>query len=286
MDAIMLAMKKRGIRFFSKVIFNHTDVKRFYSKVDFIPYMRSRRMNYDNVLLMAHGSSNAILTTTRNPNKPYNIYISETETHIFQNDFVFAISCLTALEFGQKCIDNGAITYLGYQVEIGPLFSSYSTSITNLPKRVSTALDTIIKHIFVQSLSVAFQEFLCNPISVSALKERFSYLVEREISELLTLNAGQIYTKYNIKICEQDYNNYIVALVLRVLSHLNEISSRLVCLGEENYISHSFIDYYLKEGQTPDEILECITHNEYYKKMNSTYQNIITKRISGGENNV
>ena len=279
-------MKKRGIRFFSKIKFNKTDVKRFYSKVDFLPYMCSRHPNNDNVLLMAHGSSNAILTTTINPNKPYNIYISETETHIFQNDFVFAVSCLTALEFGQKCVDNGAISYLGYQVEIGPLFSSYSTSITNLPKRVSTALDTIIKHIFVQSLSVAFQEFLCNPISVSTLKERFSYLIERGISELLTLNAEQIYSKYNIKICERDYNNYAVALVLRALSHLNEISSRLVCLGEENYISPTFVDYYFNNGKTTDEILECITHNEYYKKMNSTYQNIITKRISGGDNNV
>lgn len=282
----MLAMKKRGIRFFSKIQFNKTDVKRFYSKDDFLPYLSSRRANNDNVLLMAHGSSSAILTTTRNPNKPFNIYISETETHVFQNDFVFAVSCLTANEFGQKCIDNGAISYLGYQVEIGPLFSSDSTPITNLPKRVSTALDTIIKHIFVQSLSVAFQEFLCNPISVSTLRERFSYLIERGISELLILNAEQIYDKYNIKICERDYNNYVVALVLRVLSLLNEISLRLVCLGEENYISPTFVDYYFNNGKTLEEILECITNNEYYKKMNSTYQNIITKRISGGEINV
>lgn len=279
-------MKKRGIRFFSKIKFNKTDVKRFYSKGDFLPYMYSRRPNYDNVLLIAHGSPNAILTTTINPNKPYNIYMSETETHVFQNDFVLAVSCLTALEFGQKCVDNGAISYLGYQVEIGPLFSSYSTSITNLPKRVSTALDTIIKHIFVQSLSVAFQEFLCDPISVSTLKERFSYLLERGISELLTLNAEQIYSKYNIKIRERDYNNYVVALVLRALSHLNEISSRLVCLGEENYISPTFVHYYFNNGKTAKEILECITHNEYYKKMSSTYQSIITKRISGGESNV
>lgn len=282
----MLAMKKRGIRFFSKIKFNQTDVMRFYGKEGFIPYVRSRRLNYDNILLMAHGSSNAILTTNLNPHKPYDIYISEAETYAFKNDFVFAISCLTAREFGQKCVDDGAIAYLGYQVEIGPLFNSYSTSITNLPKRVSTALDTIIKHIFIQSLSIAFEEFLCNPISVSALKERFSYLVERDVSELLMVNVEQIYTKYNIKICERDYNNYLVALVLRVLSHLNEISSRLVCLGEENYISPTFIDHFFEKGKTVDEIFKSLTINEYYKKMNPTYQMMITNRISGGGNNV
>ena len=204
----------------------------YFEKVN--NYFTFKKINYDSDLTKSKklyesidykvNRDNLILNIMMWCNEPYKIYISKTETHVFQNDFVFAVSCLTAHEFGQKCIDNGAISYLGYQVELGPLFSSYSTSITNLPKRVSTALDTIIKHIFVQSLSVAFQEFLCNPISVSTLKELFSYLIERRISELLTLNAEQIYSKYNIKICERDYNNYVVALVLRVLSHLNEIS--------------------------------------------------------------
>ena len=282
----MLSMKKRGIRFFSKIEFKQTNVVRFYGKDRFIPFVSSRRQYNDNILLMAHGSSNAILTTTINPNKLYDIYISEKETHTFQNDFVFAISCLTAREFGQKCVDDGAIAYLGYQVEIGSLFYSYSTFITNLPKRVSNALDTIIKHIFVQSLSVAFEEFLCNPISVSTLKERFSYLVERNISELLTLNVDQIYTKHNIKIRKRDYNNYVVALVLRVLSNLNEISTRLVCLGEENYISPTFVDYYLKKGDTPDQIFSCLEHNEHYQKMNVNHKKKIIDRISGGENDV
>ena len=101
-----------------------------------------------------------------------------------------------------------------------------------------------------------------------------------------TLNIEQIHAKYNIKISERNYNNYIVTLVLRVLTDLNEISSRLVCLGEENYISATFVDYYLKNGKTKAEILKCIKLNEYYQKMSATCRMKIDERISEGGNNV
>lgn len=282
MDGIMLAMKKRGIRFFSKIKFNNTDVKRYYGKVEFLPFVRSRRDANDNILLMAHGGKHAILTTTINPSAAYDIYISSDETTAFRNDFVFAISCLTALEFGKKCVQNGAIAYLGYQVEIGSLFNSYSTSVTNLPKRVSNAIDIMIKRIFVQSLSKAYEEFLCHPISVNTLRERFSYLLERGIVEILSLTTDQIFEKFGIKIQEHHYKKYMITIVLRALSELKEISSRLVCIGEENYISPTFINHYYSSGFSKEQLLSIIETNQYYVKMNIQHQEMIRECILKG----
>ena len=198
---------------------------------------------------------------------------------MFQNDFVFAISCLTALEFGNKCVKEGAIAYLGYQVEIGNLFNCYTTSITNLPKRISEAVDLIMKRIFVDALSKSYGEFLSRPISVNTLKERFSYLIERNVVELLTMTIDDIYTKYGVKILENHYKKYLVAVVLKVLSELKEASAKLVCIGEENYISPTFVDHYFKAGFSKERQIEEIMSNHYYQSMSSKYQAKIIEKI-------
>lgn len=279
----MLVMKKRGIRFFSKIKFNNTQIKRYYGKKGFIPYVASRREKNDNILLMAHGWKDSILTTTTDPSRPYDIYISSEETSIFQNDFVFAISCLTALEFGGECVKNGAIAYLGYQVEIGRLFNCYTTSITNMPKRISNAVDIIMKRIFIQSLAKAYEEFLCHPRSVKVLRERFSYLLERSVVDLTLLTNEQIYEMYGVKILERHYQKYMVAIMLRTLSELKETTMRLVCIGESNYISPTFIRHYYLTGYSKEEMLSKLYDNESYRMLNDEYKKKLNESITEGE---
>lgn len=269
MDAILLCMKKRGINFFRKIKFPSTSVCRFYGKQNFLDLLHLRLKNFDNVLIMAHGYNNAILTTTHDPNHHYTPYITEDEAYAFKNDFVFAVSCLTANEFGKRCIDEGTIAYLGYQVEIGCLFSSYSSEYTNVPKRINTLVDTIIKHIFINSLSQAYEEFLKKPISVQVLKERFSLLLETRISSLPCMDANQIYEVYKVKISEGDRQKFVVEIVLRVLSYLDDILPKLICLGDSNYISSSCITYKKNEGIDSDTLSKDLESNRYFIAMSN-----------------
>ena len=103
------------------------------------------------------------------------------------------------------------------------MFSSYPGEQSNVPKRVSTAIDIIIKHIFIEELSRAYEEFLRNPINVRTLKERFSFLLEKRIAELTLFTPVEFYEHYGVKFSERDYKNFVVQLTLQVLSYLNEI---------------------------------------------------------------
>lgn len=267
MDAILLCMKKKGILFFRKIKFPTTDVVRFHAKDNFLGLLRTRYNDYDNVLIMAHGANHAILTTTTDLCRPYTTYINEKDADAFKNDFVFAVSCLTANEFGRCCVERGSIAYLGYQVELGCLFSCNPGPKSNVPGSVITAVNTLIKHIFVKELSNAYEEFLKSPISVRVLKERFAFALEKRLAELSDMSAEQVYYRYSIKISDCHYKVYAVNMILDVLAILNDILPRLICIGDENYISSSYIKFRKEAGFSPAEISEELEANPYFQKL-------------------
>lgn len=267
MDAILLCMKKRGIRFFRKIRFENTEVTRFYEKYNFLRLLRKRYAEYDNILIMAHGANHAILTTTANLHKPFIPYIGIDDADVMRNDFVFAVSCFTANEFGKACIDKGCIAYLGYQVEIGSLFAADPGPKSNVPRSVSTAVNTIIKHIFVSELSKSYEEFLRTPISVRILKERFSFSLEKRLAELINMSPEQIHRQYGVSISARHYASYAVNIILQVLSILDEVQHRLICLGDENYISASYIKYRKQSGASLSEISEELESNTHFKEI-------------------
>lgn len=278
MDAVMLCMKKRGIRFFKKIRFSNTDVLKFHEKYSFLMHLSAYRNDHENILIFAHGSNNSILTTSRDPTKKYMPYISEDDTNVFFNDFVFSVSCLTANSFGKKCIDNGAVAYLGYQVEFSSIFNSTSEEKTRIPKRISIAIDTVIKHIFIDSLAIAYEDFLTSPISVEAFKQYFSFLLEKELTALLSIDLDTLYSRYGIKVISRHYEKYIVDLVLRVLAEIKEILPRLVCLGDSNYISPSFVKYYLKRISM-EELYNEINNNESFLSTSDENKRLILSEI-------
>lgn len=264
MDAILLCMKKKGIRFFGSIRFPNTSVARFYEKTGFMGMLRKRRSNYDNVLIMAHGWNDCILTTTRDPRHPYRKYIGCDDVGAFENDFVFAVSCLTANTFGGKCIERGSIAYLGYQVEIGYLFSADPGLESCVPGSVITNVNTLIKHVFIESLSKSYEDFLQNPMSVKLLRMRFSFEVEKRLSMILEMMPKEIHEKYNIKINERHYAAYATNLILKTIENLNEILPRLVCVGDENYISSTFVRFRKEEGMSGEEILRELESNQSF----------------------
>lgn len=282
MDAILLCMKKRGIRFFRKIKFPTTNVVRFHARNNFLGLLRTRNDKYDNILIMAHGAPNAILTTTTDLHKRFEVYISENDVGAFKNDFVFAVSCLTANEFGKQCVDKGCIAYLGFQVEIGWLFESSQKPGNKIPNSVATAIDTIIKHIFVEELASAYEEFLKSPISVQVFKERFAFAFEKRLAELQDLSVVQIHQKYFVKVSERHYKMYVTEMILYVLSNLDNVISRLICIGDENYISSSFIRFRREDGYSSAEIANELENNLYFKKLkHKEYKSYLRNAVNG-----
>lgn len=267
MDAILLCMKKRGIRFFRKIKFPTTDIIRFHAKDNFLGLLRRRHNEYDNVLIMAHGAKHAILTTTTDLHRPYTTYIDEKDIDAFKNDFVFAVSCLTANVFGRSCVEKGSIAYLGYQIEFGYLFSYDQGPQSHIPGSVIIAVNTLIKHIFIEELSKAYEEFLKSPINVCALRERFAFAFEKRLVELSDMTADQVYSKYSIKISKRHHKEYAVKMILDILSLLNDILPRLICIGDENYISSSYIKFRKEAGIKPAEISKELEDNPYFQKL-------------------
>ena len=273
MDAVLLHTNKRGLRFFRKIHFQNVTVNKCRTKRDLVEKLRRNKECFANVLLVAHGCNNAILLPTPDLNRPFTVYISPNEANLFKNDFVFAISCSTANEFGLRCIEEGAIAYLGYKMNFGHLFCSYSTDCPVIPKRITTYVDIIIKKLFVKGLSQAYEEFLVNPHNVSVLRERFSYLLEKRMAELIHYSSAQIKQEYCISIPEHDFKKYFGEVVMRMISCLNNILPNLVCLGDKNYISHSYISYRKLSGYDNDAIVDELESNaSFISLMNDEYK--------------
>ena len=281
MDAVLLCMKKRGIRFFHRITFNKTDIHKHRTKYSFLRELSKRTECYDNVLIMAHGANDAIIIPTGDFDQPWSKYIAGSDCNAFKNDFVFAVSCYTANSFGKKCIDAGSLCYLGYEVLIGSLFSVKELEKSTIPKRTTIAIDTIIKHIFIEELARAYEEFLMTPINVLTLKERFAFLLERRVAELPSMSSEELFKKYNVRINPQHIDKYIAAVVIKVLEFLSEISNHLVCIGDANYISSSFISYAKATGTSRDEIIAYLIRNPSYQRLkNKEYKTFLLEKAS------
>ena len=279
MDAILLCMKKRGIRFFHKIKFPHTDVVRYHIKAPFLALVRSRELEYDNILFMAHGAEDSIITPVFRTQK-FVKYITEADADAFKNNFVFAVSCSTAKQFGKKCVEEGAIAYLGYEIQFGNLFTCTNADNRTFPKHVRKSIDVIVKHIFIDSLSCAYEEFLTNPISVKVLRERFAFLLEQRIADLSDMTVDQLHTQYHVRITEHEYNKYFVYLVSMTLSLLDAILPCLVCLGDENYISPSFIKYRIAQGTDKTVLCQEIKSNVSFQLIqNQNYRTYIIRQL-------
>lgn len=281
MAVILLCMKKRGIRFLSKMKFEQIESVKFGKKDKFFSLLRSRPNEYDNVMIMAHGSKKCILTTTHDLNIPYEKYIDLDETKVFVNNFIFAISCETALEFGEECIKNGAITYVGYIIQIGQLFT---TSSKNIPTRISDTFDTIIKRIFVEELSKSYEQFIQKMISAEVLKQLFSFLVEKRLCSLLDSSPKDIFLEYGLRISDVDYGKYAAAIIMKILSFFDEMSRHLIIIGERNYFSDNCINRMIENGDSRDDILRKVESNIHYQRLlNQSYKIHILEKATNAK---
>lgn len=268
-------MKKRGIRFFNKIKFSNVEYVKFHRKREFLQLLNKRKQEFDITLILAHGAPDCILTTTNDIAHPYKRYINITDTTAFVNNFIFAVSCDTANEFGQESICNGAIAYLGYEVKIEKIFSTQGI---NIPHRVSIAFDTIIKHIFIEELALSLEKFTHQMMSVQLLKEYFSFSVETRISKLQEMSEEEIFEEYNVKIKTSDYTRYTPEIILKELVELGETARHLICLGDENYFYYGFIEQMRNVGESSSKIIAHIKNSTFFQQMqHQPYKDFLIK---------
>lgn len=274
MDLLHLSMNKPGIRFLNKLEFQDPiNYIKVHVKTPFFNILNSRSSNYDVVLITAHGSKDSILTVnSRDLNNQFRRYILLEDTRYFVNDFVFAVSCDTALEFGAKSVENGAIAYLGYSMKIEKLFSCNPK---NVPKRIVRGYNIMFKKIFREVLQDNLNIFLRYPTSVTMFKERLSFNLEQKLTQLFTFNPYDIHKKYGVKITEREINKYNAHIVMKQLEVINEIDKHFVCLGDANFFYHGTVVEMCK-NHGKDQTKNYISKLQFYKELsNQKYKNFV-----------
>lgn len=281
MKIIQLCMKKRGIRFFAKIPkeFEKTTIstsyKSYTAKDRFLSELARRENEYDMILITAHGAENKIIVPItqfdpyrqehpeRSDNK-YRTYISLEETRFFKNDFVFAVSCLTAQEFGPAVVEKGVIAYLGYDVIIENLFNVSNVCMSS---RVRELYEMVVKKIFVKELVHSVTKFLNDMQNVLMLKQWFSLQLEKRLIEFFSMSAEEIYTTYGIGINNDIWKRNRQKLQIQQLNFLGEINRHLIIIGDPQYISLYGIENGCRiDKQTYDRLKEVSFDNKDYEK--------------------
>ncbi len=298
MELVQLCMKKHGIRFFAKIPkeFENTTVssnyKSYTTKERFLSELARRENEYDMILITAHGAENKIIVpiTQFDPyrqehpergNDKYRTYISLEDTRFFKNDFVFAVSCLTAQKFGPAVVENGVIAYLGYDVIIENLFNVSNVCMSS---RVRELYETVVKRIFIKELVQAVTKFLNDMQNVLMLKQWFAFRLEKRLIEFFSMSAEEVYATYEIGINKDIWNRNRQKLQIQQLNFLGEINRHLIIIGDPKYISLYGIENGCRiDKQTYDRLKAVSFDNkDYEKKFKDELEHLIEVQDENG----
>lgn len=284
-------LRNPGIRFLSRTtkkmtgLISDSEVIRLRNKNMLFKYLATNVSAYDVVLLTAHGSSDSILTNSRDLNKKFVRYIGEEETNGFSNKFIFAVSCQTANSFGKKCVENGANAYIGYNMMFGHLFN-YSD--VGVPGRICKWYNTLFKRIYLEELRNSLEEMYTLPVTAQYTKEKFAFRLEKRLYSIQIDGFKKTCEKYSLNIPYKNYSKYFPSLILKQITEIRIINKSIVCLGDINYISHHSLDNLLviqkiKEDQNFNmqikELIELCENTEYKTYLNKKFTSILSSEV-------
>lgn len=291
MELIQLCMIKRGIRFFAKIPkeFENTSLisnyKNYTTKERFLSELARRENEYDMILITAHGAEDKIIVpiTQFDPyrqehpersNDNYKKYISLKDTRFFKNNFVFAVSCLTAQEFGPAVVKNGVITYLGYDVSIENLFNVSGICMSS---RVRELYEAVVKKIFVKELVQSITKFLNDMQNVLMLKQWFAFRLEKRLIEFFSMSAEEVYATYGIRINKDIWNSNRQKLQIQQLNFLGEINRHLIIIGDPKYISLYGIENGCRLDKQMYDRLKTVSfdNKDYERKFKDSLEHLI-----------
>lgn len=281
MKILHYSPKERGIRFFrvarrylqelykdeNSISDSKNIYLNFHSSTDFLVELRNRLKYPDIILIMAHGWTDSILKT-----KPmgYERDITIDKSRLFANDFVFALSCYTAEEFGNAAINNKAITYIGFNDSIESFFEVNGSEY----KKLSKKFEIVIKKIYMTCFLMEFKNFIMKCYTAKEFYDFLSIRIDTEITKLIKIPFADFNELFGIKISEKHTEKARKLIKLNIIGKIDEINSRMRLLGEENYVPWFFLS-----SQNEDKLIEVLEKVSSISENNNNYKYFIKALI-------
>lgn len=280
MELIHLYTPLEGVRFFgraSSVIKKEMPEKYCLStwKTSTFLYKLQKNIDeYNDVIIMMHGAEDSFLVPRKKKEQiihstKYKRAIDISNACYLKNDFVFAVSCCTAKKFGPKAIEEGALSYLGYDILIEPIFKiNYeSDQFKYINKRIRMFYQTEIKKIYTDIVSNTIIEFFNEFQTVKILKQTIALRFEKKVNELFNFSAKDIQEKYGWVVDEGLWKKEWPKLKMLQLAIINEINAHFIILGDEGYISLLLLDEKSEISRRAQErLLNAKFYNKAYEK--------------------
>ncbi|WP_139490247.1 hypothetical protein [Brevibacillus dissolubilis] len=227
---------------------------------DFVGLLNSRISYPDVVLITAHGTDDAILGVRQGKLiKAMRLH----QTRLFKNNFVLAVSCLTAKEFGKKAIEEAAQVYIGFDDYIQSDFKFGSS----LNQKFNDILEKIFKKIYQLSLNRAFSSFIKKSLTARELTMLIELNFKKLVRELQRMDIKNIRTVYSVQLTEKLEDELRAVIKLQFIAKYNTLQKKISLLGDPYYVPWYYINYLNKEEL--QVLLEKINNmdekNNYYK---------------------
>ena len=242
MAVLQFYKKSNGIRFYNSELKRlkksvHADT--YISCSDsrrFLDILNNRLDNYDVVIIVAHGSKNSILAVQPEFKRANGLYIHDIgieSVSAFKNDFVLAVACYTAKQFGPRAIDEGALAYLGYDESIEPLYKINIKK--NVSFKVKELYETEIKKVFSEEICSAFVAFVGELQTAEELRANIQFRINKRIRAIFRLTQNELVKKYGWRQAKK-IRKYRPIIEMTQIEVLKKLESQLVLLGDPNYI--------------------------------------------------
>lgn len=221
---------------------------------DFLGFLNSRLTYPDVVLITAHGTNNAILRLRKGTLvKAMRLH----QTRLFKHNFVFAISCGTATEFGSKAIDEAAQVYIGFDDEIQSDFKFDNGS----NNKFNLILESVFKEIYQTSVNEAFEIFIKKCLTAKEFCMHMDLIFKRQVRKTLRMGIKELRTIYSAPITDKYVSELKAIIKLQFLAKFDSLRGKITLLGDEQFVPWYFINRLNEE-----ELEELLTKVKKLKK--------------------
>ncbi|HDR7904139.1 TPA: hypothetical protein QCY39_005213, partial [Bacillus cereus] len=205
----------------------------YWNEHEFLKSLNERVNNLDVVLISAHGNSDAILKVQRGSFKRA---IRLDNASLFKHNFVLANSCYTALEFGPKLLEEGALTYIGFNdsIESVFIFGNFDS------KRYNESLEKIFKNLYNKCMVVSINNFVRKCQTANEFMEYMRLNFQKEIKNVMKMSIDDIKLNFHVSISEEMIEKFKAVIKLEFIGKLDILNDKITLLGEGNYIPWFF----------------------------------------------
>lgn len=222
------------------------------------------------VVITAHGSKASIIEPLKLEERgkyagKWKKVFDIDDTVYFRNKVVATLSCETAEILGIKAVQNGAISYLGFNTQITETLRIVHKNNDVKFLSYSDRLLTLSRKIVANSFFYSIKDFLYKCNSTELLWKDFCFFIEDSVSELYLMDRNDINDKYGIGFRKSD-EIFLRDSFIILQAKAKDLVDSIVLIGEENYIPYFFLD-----KQSPDRLKKIVEINSRYEDDRSLF---------------